>query len=224
MKRLYAVFFIFPLITQAQLTAKPANGFIITGKIKSIPEKSLVVLSDFNGIDTLAKATVKNGTYILKGHVTSTDARIINFPEIEKRIILFMGNNTISINGIADDFSDVLVAGSPANIDYDEFLYDIKPLNDYVTMYRSQLQFAQSQEAADSAMIMLNTAYNIYQSSIDRFLTRKRNSPVAALILAYSYDTDQNKDVGLLQKRFESISGEARESQFAKNVQTVQPK
>ncbi len=224
MRNCFILLLLFPLLAGAQTkpAAKPAlPSFIITGKIKSIPEKSSVILSGFSGTDTLAKATVKNGTFILKGHVKATDACIISFPDEQKRIILFMGNNTVSIKSADDDMSDIAITGAPANLDYDEFLYDIKPLNDFVNMYRSQMQSAQSQEAYDSLMIMLNTSYNIYQSSVDRFLTRKHNSAVAALLLAYSYDTDPNKDVFLLQKRFESLTGEALESQFAKNIQTV---
>src|SRR4030095_9484565 len=72
-----------------------------------------------------------------------------------------------------------------------------------------------------SMMIMLNTAYNIYQNAIDRFLTRKKNSPVAALLLAYSYDTDPNRDVLVLQKRYNQLDSGALQSQFAKNVATV---
>ena len=209
-----------PVLAMAQTTAPKPPGFTITGKINSIADNTQVLLIDFNGTDTLAKAKVLKGFFTLKGKVPNTDARMIIFPPLQRRLVLFMGNDNITIKGSAD-FTDINVSGSPVNHDYDEFLYEIKPLNDFVDMYRQQMQMAQSQGQRDSAVIMLNTSYNIYQNSIDRFLARKKNSPVASLILAYSYDTDPNKDVLLLEKRFALLEGDALKSQFAQNVQTV---
>jgi len=136
-------------------------------------------------------------------------------------MVLFMGNDHISIKGDSTNFSDINITGSDANHDYEEFIYHIKPLNDYVEYYRSMLQAAPTQAAKDSIMIALNTAYNIYQESIDHFISRKRSSPVSSLVLAYSYDTDPNKDIALVQKRYNLLTGEALESQFAKNLSTA---
>src|ERR1044072_518530 len=61
----------------------------------------------------------------------------------------------------------------------------------------------------------------MYQNAIDRFVSPKKNSPVAALVLAYSYDTDPNRDVVLLQKRYNQLDSVALQSQFAKNLVTV---
>ena len=211
------VFLMFiPLLAHAQ----GKTSFLITGSIKSVPDSTQVILLDFNGTDTLAVATQQRGTFSLRGSVGNTDARIILFPTLQRRMVLFMGNDTVQIAGNSE-FTDVVITGSPSNLDYEEFIYDIKPLNDYVEFYRNQMMSATSQGMHDSAVIMLNTAYNIYQNAIDRFLTRKKNSPVSALVLAYSYDTDPNRDVVLLQKRYNQLGSVALQSQFAKNVANV---
>ncbi len=206
---------IFPLFLQAQTK----KSFLITGKLKSVPENAQVILLGFNGTDTLTQTQVKNGIFILKGSVQNTDARIILFPSLQRRMVLFMGNDTVEINGSSE--SDVAITGSLSNLDYEEFLFDIKPLNDFVDFYRNQMMSATSQGLRDSAVIELNTAYNMYQSAIDRFIARKKNSPVAALLLAYSYDTDPNRDVILLEKRFGLLNAPALQSQFAKNLADV---
>lgn len=213
MKKWILIFLIVPVMTQAQ------NNFLITGKIKSVPENTKVVLLGFNGTDTIAQTTVQNGIFKLAGSVPNTDARIILFPTLQRRMVLFMGQDTINITG--DSEADIVITGSPTNIDYEEFLYDIKPLNDYVGYYRKQMMNATTEGMRDSAVIMLNTVYNIYQNSVDRFVERKKSSPVAALLLAYSYDTDPNRDVLLLEKRFHVLTGAALESQFAKNLETI---
>lgn len=197
------------------------DGFVITGKLKAVPDNTEVFLSGFSGTDTLAKAKVQKGVFVLKGKADNIDSRILNIPSQEKRLVLFMGNDNINISSDSSDFSDLKITGSETNKDYEEFIYEVKPLNDYVNYYRLQLQNAATQSARDSLMIALNTAYGIYQESVDRFITRKKNSPVAALLLAYSYDTDPNKDVMLLDKRFQQLTGDALKSQFAANIKQV---
>ncbi|TKK67765.1 AhpC/TSA family protein [Ilyomonas limi] len=231
MKRLLIVLLVVPVLLPAQKGNKnsvaPANdaasttineGFEINGHLKGVPDNSVVFLAGFSGTDTLAKTTAQNGHFVLTGKLDNTDARILNIPSLNRRMVLFMGNDHITIKGDSTDFSDINISGSDANHDYEEFIYHIKPLNDYVEYYRGMLQAAPTQAAKDSVIISLNTAYNIYQESIDRFINRKKNSPVASLVLAYSYDTDPNKDVALVQKRYNLLTGAALESQFAKNL------
>jgi peroxiredoxin len=232
MKRLLIVLLIAPTLLLAQKGKKngvaPASettnniatndGFEITGNLKGVPDSSVVFLAGFSGTDTLAKTTAQSGHFVLTGKLDNTDARILNIPALNRRMVLFMGNDHITIKGDSTDFSDINISGSDANHDYEEFIYHIKPLNDFVEYYRSMLQAAPTQTAKDSIIISLNTAYNIYQESIDRFINRKKSSPVASLVLAYSYDTDPNKDVALVQKRYNLLTGAALESQFAKNL------
>ena len=187
--------------------AQSKKAFLITGNVKSVPENTQVILLGFNGTDTIANSTVKQGVFTLSGSVDNIDARIILFPSLQRRIVLFMGNDTVNISGSSEN--DIAITGSPSNLDYEEFLYDIKPMNDYVSFYRNQMMSATSQGLHDSAIIELNTAYNIYQNMIDRFIDRKKNSPVTALLLAYSYDTDPNRDVLLLEKRYTYLTGAA---------------
>ena len=132
-----------------------------------------------------------------------------------------MGNDAIKISSDEKDLSDVAVTGSQPHADYEEFLYEIKPLSDFVQYYRNLVQSSSSQGAEDSAIIMLNTAYNIYQNSIDRFIARKKNSPVSTLLLAFSYDMDPNKDIVLLEKRFNTLGEGAVENRYARSLSTL---
>jgi peroxiredoxin len=214
--------FVFPIVVNAQTKAVPASeGFVIDATLRGMPDNTLVYMTGFSESDTIAKSKVMNGKFTLKGNVKEVDSRVLNFPSVNKRLVLFMGNEHVFINGNGTDFSDMNITGSPANYDYEEFLYHIKPLFDYVSYYQTQMKNAASKGSYDSATIMLNTAYNIYQGSIDQFLARKKSSPVAALVLAYSYDVDPNKDVMLLQKRYDLLTGDGLKNQFARNLQEV---
>ncbi len=220
MKQIFFLLFLLPFLSIAQIK-KTSGGFVIEGQLRALPNGTNVTLFGFNGTDTLAKTKVLNGGFTLTGTVNNIDARIIAFSGLTQRLVVFMGNDDVKVKSDSSNFSDVIITGSPSNYDYEEFLYHIKPLNDYVTMYRNGVQSAQTQSEKDSLMIALNTTYNIYQESIDRFIARKKNSPVSTLVLAYSYDTDPNKNVVLLQKRYNTLTGSALQSQFAKNISQV---
>ena len=220
MKQIFFFLFLLPLFALAQ-TKKTTGGFTIEGQMRMLPSGTDVTLIGFSGTDTLAKTKVQNGGFTLTGKLDNVDARLIAFSGLQQRIVVFMGNDNVLIKGDSSNFSDIAITGAPANYEYEEFLYQIKPLNDYVTLYRNSVQTAPTQAAKDSMIIALNTTYNIYQESIDRFIARKKNSPVSSLLLAYSYDTDPNKDVVLLEKRFNALNGPALQSQFAKNISQV---
>jgi len=220
MKYILVSILFFPLLVIAQKNISN-EGFVITGNIKGLPENSLVYFAGDNENDTVAKTMVKQGNFVLTGKLNNVVGRMLIFPASNARLFLFIGNEHVNIYASDMGMTDVVVSGSPTQADYEEFIYQIKPLGDFVNYYRTQMQTAQTQEARDSSAIMLNTAYNIYQNSIERFITRRKSSPVSALLLAYSYDTDPNKDAVLLEKRFTTLDTTAMQNRYAEGVRHV---
>jgi len=209
--------FPFTVIAQKDNT----GGFTINGKVNGLPENSVVYLAGSSEKDTIAKATVQHNAFVLKGKFANGDGAMLMFPAVDKRMFLFIGNEAVNIAASNSSLNDAVVTGSATQADYEEFIYEIKPLSDFVNYYRTQMQSAQTQGDRDTSVIMLNTAYNIYQTSIDRFIARKKNSPVAALLLAFSYDMDPNKDVDLLEKRLNTLGEKALQSRYAQNIKQV---
>jgi peroxiredoxin len=203
------------------LMAQHNGGFVINGNINGLPDNSVVYLAVNGENDTLAKTTVKENKFILTGKFDNADGVMLIIPSIAKRLYLFIANENVNLTASNTSLSDVTITGSSTQSEYEEFMNEIKPLGDFVNYYRAQVQGGATQGARDSAGIMLNTAYNIYQTSIDRFVNRRKNSPVAALVLAYSYDMDPNKDADLLERRFAVLGGDALNSRFAQNIQQV---
>jgi len=219
MKRVLLLLILFPLFVSAQTNS--GEGFVISGKVNGLPDNSVVYVAGNNENDTLAKTIAKDGAFVLKGKVDNTDGRMLIFPSNNVKLFLFIGNEHVNVTASNKDFSDVVISGSPTQADYEEFIYQIKPIGDFVNYYRNQMQTAQTEQSRDSAVIALNTAYNIYQNSIDRFIMRRKSSPVAALLLAYSYDMDPNKDVVLLEKRFNSLDTSAMQNRYAAGVKNA---
>jgi peroxiredoxin len=223
MKRVLFLSLFSPLLINAQSSVNTQNigteeGLVITGKITGLPENSVVYFAGNNENDTIAKSIVKQGGFELKAKLDNPDGRLLIFSGLNKKLFLFIGNEHVNITASNAELNDIAVSGSATHAEYEEFINEIKPLGDFVNYYRTQMQSAQTESAKDSATIMLNTAYNIYQNSIDRFVTRKKSSPVAALLLAYSYDIDPNKDVELLEKRFNTLDQKALQNRYAQSI------
>ncbi|MBN9300056.1 MAG: AhpC/TSA family protein [Filimonas sp.] len=214
MKKFLFLLCVLPVLSKAQ-------NFTIQGSLPGLTNGNVVYLAGKSETDTLAVAKVENNAFALKGQLSDIDARAVFFPSVNRRMILFMGNENISLNATKADWSDVSVKGAEYNRDYEEFLAFVKPIGDYVAYYRNLMQGARNVMERDSAMLMLNTAYNIYQNTIERFIIMKKTSPASVLALAYTYDSDPNRDVLLLEKRFNTLSGDALKSGLTKNVQTV---
>ena len=210
-----------PLLLGAQKKESTPEFFTVSGKITGLPENSVVYMTNTNSGDTIAKTKVLNSAFILKGKLDEVDARFINFPTVKKRVVVFMGNDHVKINGDTAHFNDANITGSQSQSDYEEFLNNIKPLNDYVNYFRAQLQGPALQGSRDTSMIQLNTVYGIYEETIDRFIARKKNSPISALVLAFCFDKDPNKNVQLLESRFNLLSPEAQKNVYALNVRKV---
>ena len=62
--------------------------------------------------------------------------------------------------------------------------------------------------------VIFNDLYRI-------FLNRRKGSPVASLVLAFSYDMDPNKDAGLLERRYALLGVNALKSRYAQSVKKV---
>lgn len=199
-----------------------AQNFVIKGNVSGLTDNSLVYLSNpANEKDTLAKAKVTKGSFVLKGKLEDIDSRFLIFPSINKKTVLFIGNDNVTVTGKAEDVYNLEVSGSSSHKDYEDFLLYVKPLNDYVEYYRSMMQTAPSASTRDSMGIMMNTAYNLYQGSLERFISRKNNSAVAGLALAYSYDTDPNKDAQLVERRLGMLTASAQKQKYAQQLQQM---
>lgn len=213
----------FPLLLLSFMLGKDvfAQKFLVKGKISGLAEKSTVSIVNPDNEEVLAKGDVKNGEFVLKGQFAEADTRFLVLGSAAKKIVLFIGNDTVHITGNQDDVAGLKITGSQSHTDYEEFINYVKPLADYVNVYNQVVQSTPNPTVRDSFMVVLNTAYNIYQGSIDRFIARKHNSPVSALLLAYAYDTDPNKDALTAEKRLSSLSEKAQSFKYAKYLQSA---
>ena len=81
MKKLIAGLFLLPVAVMAQ-----QKGFVITGTVTGLADNSRVTLVDMSKpTDTLAKAVVTKGTFVLKGSVAEPNLYQLNFDAATKK-------------------------------------------------------------------------------------------------------------------------------------------
>src|ERR1700742_4112794 len=120
MKVVLAAILAMPIVGLGQNAAEPK--FEMTGHVSGLTEHSLVFVTDPNNpTDTLAQSMVKDGAFVLHGHVAEPNLYELNFNAVGKKTPLFMGNDKMTLTGSVDDLKELKVTGSSSNDDFLEF-------------------------------------------------------------------------------------------------------
>ncbi|HEY4154895.1 MAG TPA: TlpA disulfide reductase family protein [Puia sp.] len=213
MKRVLIILTALAGVARAQ-NAKPA-GFTIHGQIKGLPEKSAVFITDANKpTDTLARTTVKNGVFILKGQVTEPNLYEVNFNTAKKKTILFIGNENIKMEGAVDDLSLLKVTGSSSQ---DDFMAFQREFNPYFASLNSLSKLANSPEGAprrDSIAGAYSSISGVIESKIDSFIQQRKSSFVSPFILVVT--NQLSGDPLLLERRYQTLSPAVQGSMYGK--------
>lgn len=213
MKKLIAGLFFLPVAVMAQ-----QKGFVITGTITGLAEKTRVSLIDLNKpTDTLAKGLVTKGTFVLKGTVAEPNLHQLNFDAVSKKSVLFMGNETITIKGNIDNVQQFDIKGSAVNNDFVEFQKIFNPLFQTLTALNQKLSGKPAPQPDDTLMIAYKKSYDAIVSAIDKFVVEKKNSPVTPFLLVVTRELEQ--DPVTLEKRFNLLSPAGQQGFYGKIIQ-----
>jgi hypothetical protein len=200
MKRLLIL--ISALIGFASAQNVKAPGFVIKGNIKGLAEKSAVFLTDANKpTDTLARTVVKNGAFVLKGHVAEPNLYELNFGGVEKKTVLFIGNENVRLEGSATDLAALKVVGSSS---HDDFMNFQKTFGPWFAQLNVLSRMANSPEGAlkrDSIGQAYSDIAGTVESKIDSFIAQRKSSYVSPFILVVT--NQLSDDLLLLEKRFQ---------------------
>src|SRR5688500_12349481 len=117
MKKFLALIFFVPFLLSAQ------KKFVINGNLNGLPEGSPVSLSNVNiPGDTIAQAIVKTGgSFELRGTVTEPNLYQLNFDGVQKKSVLFIGNDQVNVSGDIQTIQDLNVKESAEHNDFEQF-------------------------------------------------------------------------------------------------------
>ena len=198
--------------------AQTEAGFVITGNVSGLAEKSKVFLTDANNPkDTVSRGVVKDGVFVLTGHAVQPNIMELNFGSAQKKAPLFIGNETISVKGRVDNLRELVVTGSSSNDDFLEFQHTFNPYIVQLNAISQLSNSAQGQPKADSLSKAYAGLVASIQASQDKFLENIKSSFVSPFVLVVL--SQLSDDVMLLEKRLHSLSPEVQNSMYGKYLQ-----
>ncbi len=209
MKRFFAGLLFFPLIAFAQ------EKFVISGNVKGLPEGSTVTVVDVNyPTDVLATSTVKNGDFELSGSVREPNLLQLNFDGVQKRSVIFIGNDKVKLDGTADALQDITVKGSNVHDDFEHFKSVFNPLFNRLGELGQRINSSPTRE--DSLTDAYANQLEKIGKQVDIFIEKKPASPVSPFVLMVTKELEQ--DISVLERRYAVLDKKAKDGFFGKLV------
>lgn len=199
-------------------TGDAASRFSITGEVKGLTEGSRVFLTDAsNPTDTLSATRVKDGQFVLHGHVGEPNLYEINFDAVKKKAPLFIGDDKMRLSGSTDDLGHLKSEGSPSNEDFTEFQEVFTPwfnkLNAVITQANSPAGAAMRDSLFHTYQQLTDTIFTV----VDEFIRKKPSSYVSPFVLVVVNQLTQ--DVVAQNRRLQSLSPGVRKGYYAQFLQ-----
>ena len=203
MKRYLLLLLVLPVFAVAQ------NKLTITGKIKGIKEGILVSLTDVNKpADTIAKAKVKKGVFILQQELKEPMLLNINMGT-DKTLMTFLDNSSVKVSGDIAEIKNSRITGSKTHNDFRDFKNIFDPKFDKLMKINQQFQMGQR---SDSLVALMDNLKDTIQKEIDQFIKKRRASAVSAFLLAATLQL--NDDILLTEQRVNSLKPSALENMY----------
>ena len=207
MKLLITLFALLPLLLPAQ-----ENSFSITGNISGVPDKTNVSITDANNpSDTLSKAAVANGKFLLNGSLTEPGLYHLNFTGPNKKALLFLDNSKVNINGKIEDIQKITVEGSSSHNEFRRFESIFNPLFANLQQLGERMKV---RGLTDTLKAESEKTTREIQKQVDLFITENKSSYVSPFLLVIT--AQLSDDLSLLENRFASLDGKLKNSFFGK--------
>lgn len=208
---------VFVMLVAPMAILAQTKGFTISGTITGVPDNSKVSLTDLNKpTDTLAKAQVVKGSFVLQGNIKEPNLHQLNFDAMGKKAILFIGDENITIKGSIDKINELDVKGSIFNNDFIEFRTIFDPLMIKLNEMNAVINNTPNLRREDSVVVAYMNHLDKIKSTIGRFIDNKKASPIAPFVLAVTVEIEN--DVVATEKLFNLLDPSLQQSFYGKIV------
>ena len=218
MKLFFGVMLALPVVGLAQ--QKGAAPFSITGHVQGLAENSRVALTDAsNPSDTVAETRVKNGQFVLTGHVSEPNLYEVNFDAAGKKTPLFMGNDKMELSGNVENLSQLKTTGSPSNDDFEAFQAAFTPYFQRLNAIVAQGNSPSAALIRDSLRGAIKRVSDSVFITLDQFVKQHPNSYVSPFVLVVV--NQLTEDVAAQDRRLHSLSPEVQKGYYAQYLQKM---
>ena len=218
MKFFFAVLLALPMVGMAQQMG--TSRFNITGHVQGLTDGSRVALTDAsNPTDTIAQTQVKNGQFVLTGHVSEPNLYEVNFDAARKKTPLFMGNDKMQLSGNVENLGQLKTTGSPSNDDFLAFQAAFTPYFQRLNAIVAQGNSASGASVRDSLRGAIKQVTDSVFITLDQFVRQHPNSYVSPFVLVVV--NQLTEDVTAQDRRLHSLSPGVQKGYYAQYLQKM---
>ncbi len=214
MKRSLFVLLLMPLFMMGQSTKK--NGFTINGKLDGFIDGTEIKLFRNGEAVEMTKTKLLKGKFALKGNVKEPMLCYIVIGN-EKPAEIYVENGTISLKGKKTEPPVFEITGSVSHKEFTDFTKTFIPLAQQLNGLANTINSTMPGPERDGLMKTYTTSQENVQKAIDKFVSEKNKSSVAAFILNATFDF--NQDVVILENRFNRLDAAVRKSDAGKQLE-----
>ena len=222
MKKFLVILFLVPLVVVAQTTKKAVPqitkkaGFIINGKLEGFKDGAEIRLIQNGEAVEMTKAKLLQGKFILKGNVKEPVLCYLLIGD-EKPTEIYVENGTISVKGKKAQPPVFEITGSASHKEFADFTKTFIPLAQQLNALANTINSTIPGPERDGLMKTYTTAQENIQKTIDKFISEKKKSAVAAFVLNATFDF--NQDVVILEKRFNLLDASVKKMEVGKQLE-----
>jgi peroxiredoxin len=217
MKRLLFILLLSPLTIIAQVT--PATkGFLIEGKLDGYADGTQIRLYKNGESVEMASAKLLKGKFAIKGNVAEPVLTFLIVAE-EKPVEIYLENAVVSFKGNKAQPGVYDISGSASHKDFAAFVTNFLPLAQQMNSLATTINQTMPGAERDGLMVTYNGTQQSIQKQIDKFITEKPKSPVAAFVLNATYQF--NEDPLILEKRFNMLDASVKKLEAGKQLEDV---
>ena len=214
MKKFLVILLLIPSVIFAQ-TSKKA-GFAINGKLDGFKDGTEIkLIRNGEGVE-MTKTKLLQGKFALKGNVKEPMLCYLMIGT-ENPVEIYVENRSISVKGKKAQPPVFEITGSVSHKEFTDFTKTFIPIAQQLNSLGNTINATMPGPDKDALMKTYTAAQENIQEAIDKFISEKKKSPVAAFILNATFDF--NPDVVILEKRFNMLDASVKKSESGKQLE-----
>jgi thiol-disulfide isomerase/thioredoxin len=195
-------------------TSLIAQGIIINGNLKNLPDSTVVTLLDGMGNKEVATAKAIGGKFVLKSTTKFTSIFIIGFSGLPAKLPLFINNDKIVITGDLQMPNTIQYQGSASHSVYQSYMAVMNPKMEAYFKNLSAVQGEKNEKTKDSLNQIAESQSKDLIFTYENMSRINKTSPVTTFFLfQYANIFPAVKDQ--LSAYYDMLQGDAKTGPFA---------
>jgi peroxiredoxin len=194
------------------LLCAQSGRFEIKGTITGLADKSAVYLiNPDDNADTIARTRSVKNTFLLKGVLAESKLYNLSFVPPEKKALLFLDNNKITLTGDINKIQQFQLKGSPAHASFVQFQQTFDP---YFKEYAKLSEAANKMGVNDSLMTLYKTLTEKIAVAGDDFSAAHKSENISPFMWATIMQVVN--DLPRVEKSFLTLGEPVQQSFYGK--------